>query len=430
MKNILKFLGLPNTLIKCMGLGFLALALIVGVGAGTASATLTLEALTVTSSGAFTLEGAAASVITVGALNTGGIEIGNAATIKTISIGAGNAVNTIKIGDNATPINVITLGGAASLLTVGATVQGASPLVFEGLTADAFELTLAIPDVGADATITLPSATSTLATLAGTETFTNKTLTSPVLTTPALGTPTALVLTSATGLPAASVLAGSFGAGAFVISTSLQSATYELGHATDTTLSRVSAGLIAVEGINVVDVSTVQTLTNKTLTSPVMTAPALGTPASGVLTNVTGLPTAGLVDGAVTSVKLSTGTRTRSVVIQVADPGAADADFAQGYVLWKPSVAVTITKVYLVPGLAYIAAASANDASVVVRNAAVGDVATLAIVTALAAGSVNDMGTITNAAVAANANVTIAVTTNGTANAPVQNILIEYTTTD
>ena len=159
-----------------------------------------------------------------------------------------------------------------------------------------------------------------------------------------------------------------------------------------------------------------------------MTAPALGTPASGVMTNVTGLPTAGLVDAAVTSAKMSAGAKTRSVVVQVADPGVADADFTAGYVLWKPSVAVTITKVYLVPGLAYIAAASANDAVVVVSNAAVGAVATLTITTALAAGSVNDMGTITNASVAANANVTIAVTANGTANAPVQNILIEYTT--
>ena len=302
---------------------------------------MTLDALTITSNGALTLEGAAASVITVGALNTGGIAIGNGATIKTISLGAGNAVNTIKIGDNATPINVITLGGAASLLTVGATLQGASPLVFEGATANDFELTFAIPDVSADATITFPSATGTLATLAGTETFTNKTLTSPILTTPNLGTPSALVLTSATGLP-----------------------------------------------------------------------------------------TAGLVDAAVTSAKMSAGAKTNTVVIPVPDPGAANADISAGYVLWKPSVAVTITKVYLVPETAYIAAASVNDASVVVSNAAVGVVSTLAIVTALAAGSINDTGAITNPAVVADTNVTIAVTTNGTADAPRQNIQIEYTTTN
>lgn len=59
------------------------------------------------------------STISIGVANTGGITIGNGATIKTISIGAGNAVNTIKIGDNASPANVITIGGALSTTTVG-----------------------------------------------------------------------------------------------------------------------------------------------------------------------------------------------------------------------------------------------------------------------------------------------------------------------
>lgn len=69
----------------------------------------------------------------------------------------------------------------------------------------------------------------------------------------------------------------------------------ELGHATDTTITRVSAGLVAIEGDNVVTVSATQTLTNKTLTSPTLTTPALGTPSSGTLTNCTGLPQAGTV---------------------------------------------------------------------------------------------------------------------------------------
>ena len=58
------------------------------------------------------------------------------------------------------------------------------------------------------ATISFPSSTSTLATLALAETFTNKTLNSPVLVTPALGTPTAGVLTSCTGLPISTGVSG------------------------------------------------------------------------------------------------------------------------------------------------------------------------------------------------------------------------------
>ena len=100
------------------------------------------------------------------------------------------------------------------------------------------------------------------------------------LVAPILGTPTSGVMTNVTGVPAASILAGSLGAGAYVISTSLQTATIELGNATDTTLSRVSAGLIAVEGVTLVNVSATQTLTNKTLTAPTINAGTL----SGIFT--------------------------------------------------------------------------------------------------------------------------------------------------
>lgn len=116
----------------------------------------------------------------------------------------------------------------------------------------------------------------------------------------------------------------------------------------------------------------------------------------------------------------------KSITIPVPDPGAADADLTAGYVLWKPTMPVTITKVWHVPQAAWVAAAPANDATVVVTNAAVGAVATLAVQTALAVGSANDMGAITNASVAAGASVTLAITANGTANAPASAIQIEY----
>jgi len=61
----------------------------------------------------------------------------------------------------------------------------------------------------------------------------------------------------------------------------------ELGHASDTTIARASAGQITVEG-----------------TAVVLAGGALGTPASGVLTNATGLPTTSLT-GTITNAQLA-----------------------------------------------------------------------------------------------------------------------------
>ena len=58
----------------------------------------------------------------------------------------------------------LTATGAVDL--TAAVLQGATPLVFEGATADAFELSFAVPDVAADVTVTLPNGTTTLAGLA------------------------------------------------------------------------------------------------------------------------------------------------------------------------------------------------------------------------------------------------------------------------
>jgi len=163
--------------------------------------------------------------------------------------------------------------------------------------------------------------------------FTN----SPTFTTPALGTPSAVNLTNGTGLPVSGITAST--------SAALGVGTIELGHATDTTIARGSAGVVTIEGVNVVTTSSTDTLTNKTINgsnntitnvaistavsglgtgvatflatpssanlisavtdetgtgalvfanTPTLVTPVLGTPTSGTLTNCTGLPVSGI----------------------------------------------------------------------------------------------------------------------------------------
>ena len=56
----------------------------------------------------------------------------------------------------------------------GSVLSGASPLVFEGATADAYETTLALVDPTADRVVTMPNATDTLIGKATTDTISNK----------------------------------------------------------------------------------------------------------------------------------------------------------------------------------------------------------------------------------------------------------------
>jgi hypothetical protein len=107
----------------------------------------------------------------------------------------------------------------------------------------------------------------------------------------------------------------------------------ELGHATDTTITRGAAGLLEVEGVRLVTLTATQTMTNKTLTAPTLTTPALGTPASGVLTNATGLPTAGIVNNAVTLAKMAGITRGSIIYGDASGDPAALAKGSSDYVL-------------------------------------------------------------------------------------------------
>ena len=75
-------------------------------------------------------------------------------------------------------INAGTLSGAfTGTMDITSTVlSGASPLVFEGATADEYETTLAIENPTADRTVTMPNATDTIVGKATSDTLTNKTI--------------------------------------------------------------------------------------------------------------------------------------------------------------------------------------------------------------------------------------------------------------
>ncbi len=87
-------------------------------------------------------------------------------------------------GANVTLAGTVASGAitsSGSLTGTQAILSNASPLVFEGATADSFETTIAVTDPTADRTLTLPDATDTLVGRATTDTLTNKTLTTPVI---------------------------------------------------------------------------------------------------------------------------------------------------------------------------------------------------------------------------------------------------------
>ena len=94
-----------------------------------------------------------------------------------IAVTIGHTTSETTVADNLTVTGDTTLNGsvtlgnaAADVITVNGTIAGASALVFEGATSDAYETTLAYVDPTADRTIYFPNQTGYLAVLAAAST--------------------------------------------------------------------------------------------------------------------------------------------------------------------------------------------------------------------------------------------------------------------
>lgn len=118
----------------------------------------------------------------------------------------------------------------------------------------------------------------------------------------------------------------------------------------------------------------------------------------------------------------------RIVVVPTPDPGGAGVG-QTNIACFRAPKDLTIKKVTHVPHAAWVAAAAANDGAVTLKRANAGvAIVSLAVVTALAAGSSNDMGTpdVNTSRIQEGQFVTCDIVANGTANAPLGSLVIEY----
>ncbi len=153
-----------------------------GLLTGSLGATVTGAAVNLNASSNFDVNigtGTSTGTVTIGGAAAQTINIGDGAAAKTVTLGSSNTTSTTTLlsGSGAVNVNVsnnqptnintgtstgtTTIGNANSFVTVAGVVTGASPLVFDGNTADVNKTTIAVVDPTAARTITLPNASGT-----------------------------------------------------------------------------------------------------------------------------------------------------------------------------------------------------------------------------------------------------------------------------
>lgn len=229
----------------------------VAITTSTASTTKTTGALTI--AGGLGVVGAIFSNdLTVTNTITGSIS-GNA---NTSSSTTGNAATATKLAATKNIWGVAFDGSAdisGSMTGVGNITGGASSMTIVAGTGASRTLIFQTTTAGSTATTALTLAADQSATFANTVNATTfvgaltGTASGNLVSGGALGTPSSGTLTSCTGLPIAGLVSST--------STALGVGSIELGHASDTTIARVSAGVISVEGVNVMTVGSTDTVT-------------------------------------------------------------------------------------------------------------------------------------------------------------------------